>query len=139
MHHSAERLDTYGAFYFSPFDMVGFTMMGTICFSFIMGLSAQSTTIVLLVTNFFNVFQHANIKTPVWVGYFIQRPESHSVHHARGVHASNYSDLPIFDILFGTFKNPREYVEETGFYQGASNRLGDMLIFKDVSKLSSDS
>ena len=23
MHHSAERLDTYGAFYFSPFDMAG--------------------------------------------------------------------------------------------------------------------
>ena len=24
MHHSAERLDTYGAFYFSPLDMAGF-------------------------------------------------------------------------------------------------------------------
>jgi sterol desaturase/sphingolipid hydroxylase (fatty acid hydroxylase superfamily) len=24
MHHSAERLDTYGAFYFSPYDMIGF-------------------------------------------------------------------------------------------------------------------
>src|SRR4051812_31972220 len=25
MHHSGERLDTYGAFFFSPFDMIGFT------------------------------------------------------------------------------------------------------------------
>ena len=32
MHHSAERLDTYGAFFFSPFDMVGFTLLGTACF-----------------------------------------------------------------------------------------------------------
>ena len=133
MHHSAERLDTYGAFYFSPFDMIGFTLLGTICFSFIMGLPPQSITLILLVTNFFSIFQHANIKTPSWLGYIIQRPESHAIHHAKGVHAFNYSDLPLFDILFGTFKNPEKYVEETGFYQGASERIGDMLLFRDVS------
>ncbi|HET6994061.1 MAG TPA: sterol desaturase family protein [Chitinophagaceae bacterium] len=132
MHHSAERLDTYGAFYFSPFDMIGFTVLGTLCFSFVLGLPVQAVTIVLLVTNFFSIFQHANIKTPVWVGYIIQRPESHAVHHARGIHAYNYSDLPLFDILFGTFKNPAKYVEETGFYQGASARVKDMLLFRDV-------
>ena len=63
MHHSAERLDTYGAFFFSPFDMIGFTLLGTFCFSFIMGLPPQAITITLLVSNFFSIFQHANIKT----------------------------------------------------------------------------
>jgi sterol desaturase/sphingolipid hydroxylase (fatty acid hydroxylase superfamily) len=134
MHHSAERLDTYGAFYFSPFDMIGWTLLGTICFSFITGLPPQSVTIVLLVTNFFSIFQHANIKTPVWLGYIIQRPESHAVHHAKGVHAYNYSDLPLFDIIFGTFRNPSSYVDETGFYPGASSRVKDMLLFKEVDK-----
>ncbi|MFI5132639.1 MAG: sterol desaturase family protein [Chitinophagales bacterium] len=134
MHHSAERMDTYGAFYFSPFDMIGFTLLGTVCFSFILGLQAHAITIVLLVTNFFSIFQHANIKTPVWLGYLIQRPESHAVHHARGIHAFNYSDLPLFDILFGTFKNPSRYVEETGFYQGASSKIKDMLLFRSVDK-----
>lgn len=134
MHHSAERLDTYGAFYFSPFDMIGFTLLGTVCFSFILGLPAQSITITLLVTNFFSIFQHANIKTPTWLGYIIQRPESHAVHHAKGVHAYNYSDLPLFDILFGTFRNPADYVKETGFYQGASSRIKDMLLFREVNK-----
>jgi len=134
MHHSAERLDTYGAFYFSPFDMVGWTVLGTVCFSFITGLPAQSITIVLLVTNFFSIFQHANIKTPAWLGYIIQRPESHAIHHAKGVHAYNYSDLPLFDILFGTFRNPAKYVEETGFYNGASSRVKDMLLFREVDK-----
>lgn len=134
MHHSAERLDTYGAFYFSPFDMTGFTLLGTICFSFIMGLPAQAVTIVLLVTNFFSIFQHANIKTPAWLGYIIQRPESHAVHHAKGVHAYNYSDLPVFDILFGTFRNPSGYVNETGFYHGASSKVKDMLLFKDIDR-----
>jgi sterol desaturase/sphingolipid hydroxylase (fatty acid hydroxylase superfamily) len=133
MHHSAERVDTYGAFYFSPFDMAGFTIIGTICFSFIAGLPAQAITIILLFTNFLAIFQHGNIKTPTWLGYIIQRPESHAVHHARGVHAFNYSDLPLFDIIFGTFRNPKNFVKETGFYLGASQRISDMLIFKDVS------
>jgi len=136
MHHSAERLDTYGAFYFSPFDMAGFTILGTICFSLIAGLPPQGITIVLLVSNFFSIFQHANIKTPVWLGYIVQRPESHAVHHARGIHAFNYSDLPLFDMLFGTFKNPKEYVHETGFYDGASSRVKDMLLFKEIDKAS---
>jgi sterol desaturase/sphingolipid hydroxylase (fatty acid hydroxylase superfamily) len=134
MHHSAERLDTYGAFFFSPFDMIGFTLLGTVCFSFIAGLAPQAITIILLVTNFFSIFQHANIKTPAWLGYIIQRPESHAVHHARGIHAFNYSDLPLFDLLFGTFVNPEKYQHETGFYPGASHRLADMLLFKDVSR-----
>jgi sterol desaturase/sphingolipid hydroxylase (fatty acid hydroxylase superfamily) len=134
MHHSAERIDTYGAFYFSPLDMVGWTAIGTICFSVVMGLDPQSITVVLLITNFFSIFQHANIRTPRWLGYFIQRPESHSYHHAQGIHRHNYSDLPLFDILFGTFYNPEHYEHEAGFYPGASHRVADMLLFRDVSK-----
>jgi len=134
MHHSAERLDTYGAFYFSPLDMIGWTVLGSICFSLIAGLSAPAITIMLLITNFFNIFQHANIKTPRWLGYIVQRPESHTVHHARRIHQYNYSDLPLFDIIFGTFKNPEGFVHETGFYHGASARILDMLQGKDVSE-----
>ena len=133
MHHSAERLDTYGAFFFSPLDMIGWTVLSSICFSLIIGLSPQAITATLLITNFLSIFQHANINTPRWIGYIVQRPESHTVHHAKNIHAGNYSDLPIFDILFGTFKNPPTYTHETGFYKGASNRMKDMLLFKDVS------
>lgn len=133
MHHSAERIDTYGAFFFSPLDMIGFTLLGSVCFAFGVGLSPQSITIVLLTTNFLAIFQHANIKTPRWLGYIIQRPESHSYHHAKGIHHNNYSDLPIFDILFGTFTNPETREHEAGFYDGASNRIPEMILFKDVS------
>jgi sterol desaturase/sphingolipid hydroxylase (fatty acid hydroxylase superfamily) len=134
MHHSAERLDTYGAFYFSPFDMIGWTALSTICFSVLTGLTPQAITAVILITNFLGIFQHANIKTPVWIGYIIQRPESHTVHHAKGVHAYNYSDLPLFDIIFGTFRNPAKYEHETGFYNGASARMKEMLLFREVDR-----
>lgn len=133
MHHSAERLDTYGAFFFSPLDMVGFTLLGSVCFS-VVGFSPQAITIVLLVTNFLGMFQHANIKTPVWLGYIVQRPESHTMHHARGIHKYNYSDLPVFDMLFGTFYNPRKFEHATGFYEGATRRIGAMLMFRDISR-----
>lgn len=134
MHHSAERLDTYGAFFFSPLDMVGWTVLGSICFSLIAGLSPQAITVMLLTTNFFSIFQHSNIKTPQWLGYIVQRPESHTFHHARGIHKYNYSDLPLFDILFGTFRNPEKFEHVTGFYNGASERIVEMLQGKDVTR-----
>ena len=133
MHHSAERLDTYGAFFFSPLDMIGWTVLGSICFSLVAGLTPQAITIMLLVTHFFSIFQHANIRTPQWLGYIVQRPESHTYHHAQGIHKYNYSDLPLFDIIFGTFRNPKDFEYETGFYQGASQRIWDMLRARDIS------
>jgi sterol desaturase/sphingolipid hydroxylase (fatty acid hydroxylase superfamily) len=136
MHHSAERIDMPSAFLFSPMDMIGFIFLGSICFALIMGVSPQATTIILLLNGFTGMFQHANIKTPVWLGYIVQRPESHSIHHERDLHAYNYSDLPLFDILFGTFRNPREFAESAGFFDGASERLSDMLIFRDINKSS---
>lgn len=134
MHHSAERMDTYGAFYFSPLDMIGFSFLGSLCLVLIVGLSPQATTASILIITFLGVFQHTNVKTPAWLGYIIQRPESHTLHHAKGIHKYNYSDLPIFDMIFGTFRNPSSYSYDTGFYAGASSRIVDMLLFKDLEK-----
>src|SRR3546814_7488520 len=80
------------------------------------------------------MFQHANIKTPHWLGYLIIRPESHTLHHQRGVHRHNYCDLPLWDMIFGTFRNPRYWEGEAGFYDGASRRIGAMLIGKERSE-----
>lgn len=137
MHHSAERLDTFGAFYFSPLDMVGFTLIGSLTLSLGVGLAPQAITWFLYISMFLGIFQHTNIKTPQWLGFIIQRPESHSIHHQKGVHAYNYSDLPIFDIIFGTFYNPKDFAQEIGFYDGCSAKLKDILLFKDIVKIDS--
>jgi len=133
MHHSAERLDTYGAFWFSPLDMIGFTFIGSLSLSLVVGLPAQAVAYFLFITMFLGIFQHTNVKTPQWLGYLVQRPKSHSLHHGRGVHRYNYSDLPVFDMLFGTFRNPKDFQEANGFFDGASARVGDMLLWRDVS------
>lgn len=133
MHHSAERVDAYGAFWFSPADLVGWTVLYSLALTLVVGITAEATTVVLLVTTLLAVFQHTNVRTPQWLGYIVQRPESHSHHHERGVHARNYSDLPVFDMIFGTFYNPRGFASAAGFYDGASARIIDMLLARDVS------
>lgn len=132
MHHSAERIDTFGAFYFSPMDMIGWTALSSLCLTLFVGISPDAITVTILITTFFGIFQHANVKTPHWLGYIVQRPESHSIHHGKGIHRYNYSDLPVFDIAFGTFKNPIAFQTETGFYPGASSRIADMLLFRKI-------
>jgi sterol desaturase/sphingolipid hydroxylase (fatty acid hydroxylase superfamily) len=132
MHHSAERLDTFGAFWLSPADMVGFTLASSLASTLVLGLSVDAATLVLYATFFLSVFQHANIRTPRWLGYVVQRPESHSRHHGRGLHRDNYADLPVFDLLFGTFHNPAVH-RENGFYHGASSKVFDMLLWRDLN------
>jgi len=132
MHHSSERLDVISAFWFSPLDMVAWTLLPSVILT-ILGVPPAAATLTLLIVSFVSTFQHANVRTPRWLGYIVQRPESHTVHHARGIHRHNYADLPVFDLLFGTFRNPRRYEHETGFWHGASARVTDMLLLRDVS------
>lgn len=138
MHHSAERVDTYGAFFFSPLDMIGFTFLTSLALFLIGGFTVQATVYAIYGATFLAVIQHANIKTPQWMGYIFQRPESHSLHHAKGVHAYNYSDLPLFDLILGTFRNPKNFADETGFYNGASSRIREMILFKDINTQKDD-
>jgi len=134
LHHSAERLDTFGAFWFSPLDMIGWTALGSLAMVVVIGITPSAATAAILITFFLGIFQHTNVRTPRWLGYLIQRPESHSVHHQQGVHHYNFSDLPVFDLLFGTLRNPPDFAPQQGFYQGASSRVLEMLTFRDVSQ-----
>lgn len=133
MHHSAERVDIWGALYFHPLDTLGFTMVGSLALVVGFGVSVEAAILINIVGTFMGLFQHANIKTPHWLGYIIQRPESHNLHHERGVHARNYGDLPLFDMILGTFVNPRAVDNQVGFYDGASKRVGEMLVGRQIA------
>ncbi|HEX8569965.1 MAG TPA: sterol desaturase family protein [Caulobacteraceae bacterium] len=132
-HHSAERIDIWSAFWFHPLDMLGWSLLGSLCLVGAVGLTPQATIMVVIGTSFLTMFQHANVKTPHWLGWFIQRPEMHSVHHQRGVHRFNYSDLPVLDMLFGTYRNPKSWDAEAGFFDGSSNRLWPLLIGRKIA------
>ena len=133
MHHSPERVDIWGSLYFHPFDVLGFAFIYSFTLVVVAGVTPEAALAANLAATFCSFFQHANIRTPAWLGYLIQRPEAHSVHHERGIHHFNYSDFPLYDILFGTFRNPATWHGKSGFYDGASKRIPEMLIGLDVS------
>ena len=62
-----------------------------------------------------------------------QRQAAQPGHHQRGLHAYNYGDLPIFDIMFGTFRNADSWQEEAGFHPGSTRQIGEMLTFRKIS------
>ena len=132
-HHSAERIDIWSAFWFHPLDMLGWTLLGSLALVGAVGLLPQAAITVAILTAFLTMFQHANVATPRWLGWFVQRPEMHAVHHQRGVHRFNYSDLPVFDMLFGTYRNPERWEAETGFFDGSSDRLWPLLIGRKIA------
>jgi len=134
MHHAAESLDAFGAYYLHPLDAFLFGTWASLMFFPVLGLAPEAGILAGAFLGFNAMFQHANIRTPRWLGYLIQRPESHTIHHGRGIHRNNYADLPAIDMLFGTFVNPETVDEmEVGFREGASNRVIDLLTFKDVN------
>jgi sterol desaturase/sphingolipid hydroxylase (fatty acid hydroxylase superfamily) len=77
-------------------------------------------------------FHHANIKTPRWLRYLVQTPEPHSSHRQYDVRRYNFGDIPLWDRLFGTYRDTTSFVERCGFPAGAERRLGAMLAFKEV-------
>ena len=62
-------------------------------------------------------------------------PESHRVHHAYQHHTQNYADLPIWDLLFGTYHNPKGSPKRCGFNEEKEAAMGSMLTFKDVPEV----
>ncbi|MET1162332.1 MAG: sterol desaturase family protein, partial [Pseudoxanthomonas sp.] len=111
----------------------GWTAVFSLALTVLVGLSAEATTATLLVVSLLAMITHTNVCTPRWLGYFIERPEMHSWHHARGRHRQNYSELPVFDMLFGTYYNPRGFAPETGFHEGGSSRVIEMMLGSDVA------
>jgi sterol desaturase/sphingolipid hydroxylase (fatty acid hydroxylase superfamily) len=134
LHHSPQRVDMPGSVLFHPLEMVFQVIVQLFVTVIVLGLDPLAAALVGYVAAFYGMFQHWNIRTPQWLGYLIQRPESHCVHHRLGVHYYNYSDLPLWDILFGTFRNPKEFHGECGFEVPGDARIGAMLGFFDVNE-----
>jgi len=134
MHHSAERLDVSGAFYFHPLETLLVAFITTFVAAVIVGVHPLAAALTGYYGFFISAFTHANIRTPRWLGFVVQRPESHAIHHERGVHAFNYGSLALWDAVFGTYRNPRTWEGQAGFWDGASRQVGAMLVGADVTQ-----
>jgi sterol desaturase/sphingolipid hydroxylase (fatty acid hydroxylase superfamily) len=136
IHHSPRRLEVITSFYKHPVEMIVNFIIGSVLAYPILGLSLEGAAIYTCFTAIGEFFYHTNVRTPRWIGYVFQRPEMHRIHHQHGRHKNNYGDITWWDMLFGTYENPKEWVHTCGYEAEKEERLGDMLAFRDVHKAS---
>jgi hypothetical protein len=132
IHHSARRLEILTSFYKHPLEIWINSILSSLIVYPLFGGSLRAAayyTILIAVGEF---FYHWNINTPAWVGFVFQRPESHRVHHQYRHHTHNFADIPLWDMLFRTFRNPKKFKGRCGYDSWREDRFEDMLVFRDV-------
>ncbi len=132
VHHSPQRIEVITSFYKHPFEIFFNGLLSSAILYFVVGVSSEGAALAILATGIAELFYHWNVATPYWLGFLVQRPESHCVHHQEGLHSYNFADLPLWDWAFGTLRNPRQWNETCGFGEGEHN-LREMLLGRDIS------
>lgn len=134
IHHSPQRIELITSFYKHPGEMIVNSLIGSALVYTLLGLSVEAAAVYTACTALGEFFYHTNVRTPQWVGYFFQRPEMHRIHHQHDRHKNNYGDIVWWDMLFGTYENPREFTAACGFDDAREQRLGSMLAYRDVHR-----
>lgn len=137
IHHSPQRIEVITSFYKHPLEMTVNSVIGSLLVYTLLGLNPEAGGIYTLCTALGEFFYHTNVQTPRWIGYLFQRPEMHRIHHEYNKHTNNYGDIVWWDMLFGTYQNPKEFNSSCGFDTDKEQRLGEMLRFRDVHKTQS--
>ena len=130
VHHSPQRIETITSFYKHPLEILtNACIMGSLHFM-LLGVEVEAAAWSLIYASIGEYLYHMNISTPHWWGYFFQRPEMHRIHHMRGHHRQNFSDLPLWDMLFGTYHNPRRSEAHCGFADDGEVKLASLLALR---------
>jgi sterol desaturase/sphingolipid hydroxylase (fatty acid hydroxylase superfamily) len=131
IHHSPSRIEMLTAFYKHPAEIAADSLISSALMFLFLGASLAGGAWFNVFAVLGEYFYHSNLHTPQWVGYFLQRPEHHSIHHQLDLHGFNYGDITWWDRLFGTFREAEEFAPKCGFPNGHEKNLGRMLIFRD--------
>ncbi len=110
VHHSDVDIDVTTAIRFHPVE-IAFSMVLKIGLVYLLGPAALGIILFEIILNGSAMFNHANIKLPLWLDAIVRRvlvtPDMHRVHHSvtRDEHDTNYGfALSIWDQMFGTYK-----------------------------------
>jgi sterol desaturase/sphingolipid hydroxylase (fatty acid hydroxylase superfamily) len=131
VHHSPSRIEMLTAFYKHPVEIMADSIISSALLYVLLGASPEGGAWFSVFAVLGEYFYHSNLRTPHWIGYFLQRPEHHSIHHQLDVHRFNYGDITWWDRLFGTFQDTEVFAAECGFPDGHERKLGEMLLFRD--------
>jgi sterol desaturase/sphingolipid hydroxylase (fatty acid hydroxylase superfamily) len=132
VHHSPTRIELLTAFYKHPAEIAADSILASVLLFSVLGVSVTGAAWFNVFAVFGEYFYHSNIRTPRWFGYFLQRPEHHSIHHELDVHRFNFGDITWWDRLFGTFREAEDFAPHCGFPDNHESKLAAMLVFEDV-------
>lgn len=109
VHHADVDIDVTTAIRFHPVE-IAISMLLKIGVVYLLGPSALAVILFEIILNGTAMFNHANIKLPLWLDRIVRMvlvtPDMHRVHHSvhREEHDSNYGfALSIWDRMFGTY------------------------------------
>ncbi len=109
VHHADVDIDVTTAIRFHPVE-IALSMVLKIGLVYVMGPAGVAVILFEILLNGTAMFNHANIKLPIWVDQLVRNilvtPDMHRVHHSvhRDEHDSNYGfALSIWDRMFGTY------------------------------------
>jgi sterol desaturase/sphingolipid hydroxylase (fatty acid hydroxylase superfamily) len=134
IHHSASRIELATSFYKHPIEIALNSVLSTAIVFVLLGASAEAAPWYSFFAALGEFYYHSNLKTPRWTGWFMQRPEAHSIHHERDIHTYNFGDITWWDRLFGTYRDPDGFAAACGFHGDREQRLGAMLAFRNVNE-----
>lgn len=134
VHHSASRIETLTSFYKHPLEITANSILSTAIIFSLLGASVGAAPWYSFFAALGECYYHSNLRTPHWTGYFLQRPELHSIHHQLDVHDFNYGDITWWDRFFGTFRDLDTFSLACGFSEDREQRFWQMLSFQDVNE-----
>ena len=110
VHHADHDLDASSGLRFHPVEIC-FSMAIKCIAVILLGASPESVILFEIVLNGCAVFNHSNVKLPLWIDrvlrMFVVTPDMHRVHHSveRDETNSNYGfNIPWWDRMFGTYR-----------------------------------
>ncbi len=133
-HHSPSHMETLVAFYRHPLEIFANTIYIILLGKVLFGASIEVVAMALAIEASLEIFHHSNIQTPRryrWIGYIIQIPEMHLVHHQKGLHRYNYATC-LWDTVFGTIRIPQQWNGNVGFADSA--KTGKLFLLKQVDE-----
>ena len=131
LHHAPTHMETRIAFFRHPLEMAVNSIYLLILGKLIFNAPIEVVAFAITLEGCLECYHHSNLRTPGWlrpIGYLVQIPEMHLVHHQRGLHRYNYGTM-LWDTVFGTVRVPREWHRDLGFAN--SNRMMDIFRVKN--------
>lgn len=134
IHHSSEELDWISAARFHPVNL----FLGTVAVDVVLLMAGISPEIMVWVgpfTTFHSAFVHANLNWTLGpFRYVLATPVFHRWHHtalSEGGNTNFAGTFPIWDILFGTFRMPKNALPENYGIDGAPlpSEIGGQLAY----------